>query len=148
MTKPIEETSPRRGQRVAVVGCVAALAVAGLAACSDDDEPSAQEQYCAAGESLRSSLDSLFNTDVLAEGTNGVGSAVDQVVDDVNQLKETASGAAAEEVDALESSVDDLEDSLSAVSGELTAENATAVIDAISAVVEAATAVYDTLSEC
>ena len=125
------------------------VVIGGLASCSsDDDEPSAQEQYCAAGESLRSSVESLADLDVVAEGTNGVESAVDQVADDVSELQETADDAAAEDVDALESALDDLQSALSAVGGELTEENATAVVDAVSAVSAAATGVYETLTDC
>jgi hypothetical protein len=146
-TRPTPRPARPIRHRVAVAAALTA-ALGGLAACSDDDEPSAQEQYCDAGESLQSSVNALVDLDVVAEGTNGVEAAVGQVADDVDELRSSASDAAAEEVDALETAVDDLGDSLSDLSGELTQENATAVVDAISAVSNAAGAVYDTLSDC
>ena len=151
-TSPTNATSDSgriRRHRAVGIGVAVVLALGGVAACSDDgDEPSAQEQYCEAGESLRSSVGSLADLDVVAEGTNGVESAVDQVADDVSELRDSASDAAADDVDALESAVSDLRDALSSLGDELTRENATAVIDAISSVSSAATAVYDTLSDC
>ena len=51
----------------------------GLAACSDDDGQSAQERYCEAGEALESSVTALVELDLVAEGTNGVESAVEEV---------------------------------------------------------------------
>lgn len=139
----------RAGRRVRVGAFCVVLAIGGLAACSDDDnELSAQEQYCSAGESLESSVNSLVNLDVVAEGTNGVETALTQLADDVEQLREAADDAAADDVEALESALDDLESALSAVSGELSPENATAVLDAVSAVTTTGAAVYDTLTDC
>ena len=95
--------------RSAAILLTAGLAVAGIAGCGSDDEPSAQEKYCEAGDSLRSSVDALVGLDLVAEGTDGLNSAVDAVKGDVEELRDAASDAAADDVSVLEQSVDDLE---------------------------------------
>ena len=133
----------------AVRNLVLAGAVAlGAAACSDDDDKSAQERYCEAGVSLESSVNALSNVDVIAEGANGVETAVDAVEDDVNELRDSATDAAADEVDALNDALGDLGDALGAAGDDLTSDNATAVVDAIGALQTAANGVYATLSDC
>ena len=149
-TDEITTTRPRRlpnGRFVRNFSLAVVVAVGGLAACSDDDK-SAQEKYCEAGASLESSVNALLNLDVIAEGTNGVESAVNSVEDDVNELRDTATDAAADEVTTLDDALGGLGSALSAAGGDLTAENASAVIDAISAVQTAATGVYSTLTDC
>lgn len=126
----------------------AGLAVVLVAGCGDDDEKSAQETYCEAGESLEASVTALASLDLVAEGTDGLESALDTVEDDVDDLGDSANDAAADEVDALQQSVDDLESALSDLGGEITGENATAVGAAVQAVGAAAQGVYATLSDC
>jgi outer membrane murein-binding lipoprotein Lpp len=128
------------GRRVAQLALGAVLGVALLAGCGDDDsgdEPSAQEQYCEAGDSLESSVSALVDLDLVAEGTSGLESAVDAVKADLDELRSTASEAAAEEIDALEQSVDDLGTAASDLGGEISTENASAL-----------EAVYGTLTDC
>lgn len=136
--------SVRLGARIVLAAFLGAVA---LASCGDDDE-SAQEKYCAAGESLESSLGALTDLDLIAEGTDGLNAAVDEVRSDLEELGDSADEAAADEVDALEDSVDELEDAISALGGELTRDNATAVGAAIQTVGTSAQAVFDTLSDC
>ena len=133
----------------AVLNIVLADAVAlGAAACSDDDDKSAQERYCEAGASLESSVNALSNVDVIAEGANGMETAVDAVEDDANELRDSATDAAADEVDALNDALGDLGDALGAAGDDLTSDNATAVVDAIGGVQTAANGVYATPSDC
>jgi hypothetical protein len=131
-------------RRLAVVACLGALV---LGACGSDEE-SAQDQYCQAGADLRSSLASLVDLDLLASGTDGLNEAIEQVSDDVAALRESASDATADDVEALEASVAELEESISALGGELSSDNLTAVGDAIGEVSAAAQAVISTLSDC
>jgi hypothetical protein len=131
-------------RRMTVVACLGALA---LGACGSDEE-SAQDQYCQAGADLRSSLASLVDLDLLASGTDGLNDAIGQVSDDVDALRDSASDAAADDVEALEASVNELEESISTLGGELSSDNLTAVSDAIGEVSAAAQAVISTLSDC
>jgi len=135
---------PRR-HRTLVVGTV--LGLVALAGCGDD-EPSAQEQYCEAGESLESSVAALANLDLIAGGTDSLTAATDSVKDDLSELSDTASDAAADDVDALKQSVDDLSSAISDLGGEISTENASAVAAAVANVGTAAQAVYATLSDC
>ncbi len=140
-----EATAWRRGLRAGAAAMLAGVVV--VAGCGSDDE-SAQDQYCAAGESFESSLDELTGLDLVAEGTDGLTAAVDQVQSDLGDLRDSASEAAADEVDALEQAVDDLTDAISTLGGDLTSDNATAVGTAIDNVATAAQSVRDTLSDC
>lgn len=135
----------RRGVRVGAVAMLAGVLV--VAGCGSDGE-SAQDQYCAAGESLETSLDELADLDLVAEGTDGLTAAVDQVRSDLADLRDSASDAAADEVGALEQAVDDLNDAISALGGELTSDNASSVGAAIENVAAATQSVLDTLSDC
>ena len=119
-----------------------------LAGCGSDDEASAQEQYCEAGASLRSSVEALTNIDLISEGTSGLEDALNAVTDDLSTLRDTADAAAEPEVEALTDSVDDLQSSVSDLGGEITADNATALAAAVQSVGSSAQAVYDTLSDC
>lgn len=132
------------------VGLIAAAAITmALAGCgSDDDELSAQEQYCEAGASLQSSVEALTNIDLISEGTSGLEDALNAVTDDLSTLRDTADSAAEPEVEALTDSVDELQSSVSDLGGEISADNATALAAAVQSVGSAAQAVYDTLSDC
>jgi hypothetical protein len=137
-------TFSRTVRNIALAGAVAL----GMAACSDDDDQSAQEKYCEAGASLESSVNALLNVDVVAEGANGVEAAADTVKNDADELSDSASDAAADDVDALEDALSSLGDALSDAGDDLTSDNASAVVAAVGAVQTAASAVYATLSDC
>jgi len=122
------------------------LGAAVLAACGDDE--SAQDRYCEAGESLNASVSALFDLDVVAEGTNGLRSAIEDVNNDLTELRDSASDAASDEVDALNDAVGALDDALNAAGDSLTADNATGVVDAIGGVRAAFAAIGDTLTDC
>lgn len=136
----------RAGLRAAAVAMLTGVLV--VAGCGSDDDESAQDRYCAAGESLETSLDELADLDLVAEGTDGLTAAVDQVQSDLADLRDSASDAAADEVSALEQAVDDLNDAISALDGDLTSDNASSVGAAIENVATAAQSVRDTLSDC
>jgi prophage DNA circulation protein len=130
----------------AVIG--AALAVAPLAGCGSDDDASAQDQYCEAGESLEASVSALGDLDLVAEGTSGLETALDAIDQDVNTLQDTASDASEDEVSAVKESVDDLESALSDLTGEITSDNVSALSTAVQSVAESAQALYGTLPDC
>ena len=139
---------PSRIARPIGLLAAAGLAMAVVAGCGDDDEKSAQETYCEAGESLEASVTALASLDLVAEGTDGLESAIGDVESDVNELSDSATDAAADDVAALEQSVDDLDSALSDLGGQITSENATAVGTAVQAVGAAAQGVYATVSDC
>ena len=135
-----------RRSRLAGTALALTLGAAALAGCGDDE--SAQDRYCEAGESLNASVAALFDLDVVAEGTNGLRSALEDVENDLTELRESASDAASDEVDALNDAVGELNDALSAEGDSLTADNATGVVDAIGGIRSAFAAIGDTLTDC
>lgn len=124
------------------------LGIALLAGCGSDDDESAQDRYCQAGEALESSVSSLGDLDLVAEGTNGLNTAIDAIEDDVSELQDTASDAASDDIDALEQSVEDLKSALSDLSGEISSDNVSTLGTAVQSVIESAQAVYGTLTDC
>jgi len=134
----------RGGLRSAAL--VTALGAAALTACGSDEN--AQDAYCDAGESVRSSLGSLTDLNIVAEGTDGLNSAVGEVRDDLNELSDAATDAAADEVDALGDSVEALEQAISDLGGGVSTDDAAALGVAIQGIGTAAQDVYATLSDC
>jgi hypothetical protein len=132
------------GLRSAAVATV--LGAVALTGCGSDE--SAQEKYCDAGESVRSSLASLTDLDLIAEGTDGLNSAVGDVRSDLNELSDAATDAAADEVDTLEDAVEGLEQAISDLSGGVSTDDAAALGTAIQGIGTAAEAVFGTLTDC
>lgn len=132
--------------RVGVIAILAALGATTLAACGDDE--SSQDDYCAAGDALQSSLASLADLDLIAEGTDGLQDAITAIRDDLAEVRSTASDAASGDVDVLDESITDLDAAISDLGGDLTSENASAVGAAIENVRAAASGVSDTLRDC
>ena len=132
------------------IGLLAAAALTmAIAGCgSDDDEASAQEQYCEAGVALRSSVASLTNVNLVSEGTSGLQDALSAVSDDLSDLRDAADTAVESDVEALENAVDDLGSSVSDLSGDISRENASALGAAIEEVANSAQAVFATLGDC
>jgi ABC-type transporter Mla subunit MlaD len=127
---------------------MAGLVIAAAAGCGDDDDTSAQEKYCEAGASLEASVEALLDLDLVAEGTDGLESALAAVGSNVNELDETAADAAADDVDELRQSVEGLEGAVSDLGGEISSENVAGVESAVQSVGAAAQAVVATLSDC
>ena len=141
------ERTNHTGHGIRRLLAVACLGVLALGACGSDEE-STQDQYCQAGDDLKSSLASLVDLDLIASGTDGLNEAIDQIGDDVDALRDNASDAAADDVAALEAAVDALGESVSSLGGDLSTDNLTAVRDAIAEVSASAQAVISTLSDC
>jgi chromosome segregation ATPase len=139
----------RRFTRVRSSALIAgvALSVAALAGCgSDDDGMTAEEKFCAAGESLESDVSSLANLDIIAGGTDALNESVDAIEADLNALQESGSEVASEEIDALQSSFDELDDAVDALSDDIPGDNLTALSTAIRNIGTSASALYETLS--
>jgi hypothetical protein len=127
---------------------MAGLAIAAIAGCGDDDDKSAQEKYCEAGASLEASVDALLDLDLVAEGTDGLESALGAVETNVNELGETATDAAADDVNALQQSIDGLEGAVSDLGAEISSENVAGIQSALQGVGDDAQSVLTTLSDC
>ena len=146
MSSTIVRRRQMPGSRVGTALLATALAVVGLTACGDDE--SAQDDYCAAGESLQSSLAALADLDLIATGTDGLSDAIEQVRDDLSEVRSAANDAASDDVELLADSVADLDSALADLGGDITSENASAVRAAIQDVGAAARGVADTLADC
>ncbi len=129
-----------------IVGLLAIALFA--AACGDSDEQSSQDKYCEAGDSARASLDALLDVDLIATGTDGVQEAFDALVDDVDELRSSASDAAKADVEALEAAIEDGKDALSDAGEDLTTENISSLVTALADIETSAVAVFATLSDC
>ena len=97
---------------------------------------------------MRSSLEALTNVDLVAEGTSGLETAVQEVSDDLDTLQDTATDATEGDVEALNEAVDGLKASLSDVGDDVSEESTSQVTAAIDGVTSAASALYDTLTDC
>lgn len=141
-------TTPQNDRRLRrIVATIPIVGLLSLAACGDDDE-SAQDRYCDAGEQLQTDMAALLDVDVIATGTDGLEAAYSEVEEAVDELRSSASDAAEDEVDALGDALDDVGDALGALGGEISADNASGVLSAIAAAGTAAQDVYDTLADC
>lgn len=136
-----------RRHRVGAFAACTLLGVVALGGCGDD-EKSAQERYCEAGNEVESSVTALTNLDLIAEGTNGLEAAINDVQEDVSTLVDTASEAAADESAALEQSIESLQSAIEGLAGEISSDNVSALTTAIDDVSTSAQAVYATLSDC
>jgi hypothetical protein len=99
-----------RGTRTRLAVLLAVMLLLAAGACSDDDDTAADPGYdaCADWARLRDSVAALGDVDVVAEGTNALEVALDDVIDAVDQLRDSAGETIGDEVDALGSAVDDL----------------------------------------
>ena len=155
-----EMTASRAGSslrpRARVVRGLVATAAIGLllASCSDDSESSSETtaapttteaptttvaDTCADAEALQSSVAALEDIDVVAEGTNGLTAAVDQVKTDLEAFGASASEELQPDVEALQTGVDSLE---AAIDG-FDTDGAAPVVAAVTTVGESATALID-----
>jgi len=82
---------------------------------------------CADRDALQSSIDSLTDVDVVAEGTNGLEAAVDAVSDDLAAVQESAGDDIQPEVDAVRTALDDVQVAVTGAAGENAAEIATSL---------------------
>ena len=140
---------------------VAALAIGILlASCSDDEGDSSSSATteaattteattttvattCADPEALQSSFAALEDVDVVAEGTDGLTAAVDQVKTDLEALGASASEELQPDVEALQTGIESLE---TAIDG-FDTDGAAPVVAAVTTVAESATALVDALDE-
>jgi hypothetical protein len=95
-----------------VIACVVLSAVA--ASCGGDDDESSSAattttaSVCADREALQTSVSSLQDVDLVAEGTNGVNAAIDDLQEDLSSLQNSAGAELQPEVQAVQDDIDEL----------------------------------------
>ena len=134
--------TPQRARGLAVLA--GALLTMGLVAgCGDDESP--EEAFCSAGDSLESNIEGLGDIDLVSEGTNALDQQFSAIQSDLDELRDSGSDVAADEIAALETAVDALGDDLNALGDDISAESASAVGDSLNSVVTTAQAVVTRL---
>jgi hypothetical protein len=107
--------------RVIVVLMVALFAGAAVA-CGDDDssdaDSTATPSVCDQRAALEDSVAALSSLDVIAEGTNGLNAAVDDVEADIDSLAAVTSSEVQAEVDALNEAIDRADETFSDLNDE------------------------------
>ena len=140
-SRPIRTIRSSRALAAAIAACLSL----GVAACGSD-EPTAEEDFCAAGDSLQTNINALADLDVVSEGTNGLQERFSTIEADLDQLRESGSDVASEEISALESAVDDFGAAVDALGDDISVEGAQAAGTALTGITTAATGVFDKLS--
>ena len=136
-------TASRRLQLATVA---AALSFGSLAACgSDSDSESAEDAFCAAGDSLSSNISGIADIDIVSGGTDAITDQVSAIQTDVDELRESGVDVAADEISALETAVDDLATALGDLGDDISVEGAQAVGNAVGSVVASAGDVIERL---
>lgn len=130
----------RRWVGIAVV----ALSVATLSSCGSDGD-SSEDAFCDAGDSLRANITGIADIDVLSGGLDAVTNQLAAIRSDVDQLRESGSDVAAEEISTLETAVDDLRSAVDDLGSDISVSGAQAVATSIASVVTAAGGVYEQL---
>lgn len=93
--------------------------------------PAGKEDICRARDQLRTSIDQLTNTQLVAEGTNGLKAAVDQVQSDFDAVKAAAMDDYHAPVTALQSALQQLQTAVADVGNGDARQNLTAISTAI-----------------
>lgn len=99
--------------RAAILALVATTALV-LGACGDDSDgdgdegASGEAGVCEARADLTESFAALGDIDVVADGTDALRDAIDQIGDDLAELREAAGDQASDEIDAVEAANDEL----------------------------------------
>lgn len=130
--------------RVLVTSVAVCLSL-GVAACGSD-EPTAEEKFCEAGDSLQTDINALATLDVISEGTDGLEERFSTIKADLDQLNESGSDVASDEISALETAVDDFGDAVDDLGDDISVEGAKTAGTALTGIVAAANGVFDKLS--
>ena len=101
----------------------------------------ANDELCADREALSTSVDKLKDLDLVAEGTNGVKSAVTDVKDKLEALRTSAGDELKPQVDAVQSDLDDLEAAIE----QLGSGGAAAAVSTVTSLVSSAGTLLDEL---
>ncbi len=103
---------------IVALGLAAALGL-GLAACGDDDdELTAEQQYCTDLTQLETDITALADLDPTTVSIEDLEDARDAIKDDLDDLAESASAVGEEQVSGVNDAVDNLEQSIDDLSGD------------------------------
>jgi len=115
-------SSPTTGATTSAAATTSATSTGDSTASDSSDAPSGDA--CADRDALRSSVAALTDVDLVAEGTNGVKTAVSAVKDDLAAVRTSVGSELQPEVQAVQDGIDELE---AAVDAGGAAEAATAL---------------------
>ncbi|MGA9279477.1 hypothetical protein [Ilumatobacter sp.] len=138
----------RRGGRRAVTAVLVVVSLGALAACggSDTGSESSQEAFCDAGDRLRTDVEGIATLDFLSGDTDGLSEQFDAIRSDLDELSESGSDVASEEIDDLQAAVDEFGASVESLTDGFSIDAAGAVADSVGDLVTAASAAFERLS--
>ena len=108
---------------VILVG-LALLVGGGAVACGDDDDASAEEQYCEALDGLEASIAELTALDPATASIDQIDEARDDIRSSLEDVDAAAEDVGSERIDELDGAVEDLEGAVDDVSGDATVPEA------------------------
>ena len=139
--RPIRITTSYRALATAFAACLSL----GVAACGSD-EPTAEEDFCEAGDSLQTDINALTDVDLISEGTDPLKGRFSTNKADLDQLRESGSDVASDEISALETAVNDFGAAVDALGDDISVEGAKTAGTALTGITTAANGVFDKLS--
>ena len=119
----------------------ATTAASAVSSTASGSTVAASGDVCADRDALRTSVDSLQDVDVAAEGTNGLEEALGDVKDDLTALSASAGAELQPQVQAVQDAVDQVE----TAAANLDSGGAAQAVTAVSGLVSAAGALFDSL---
>lgn len=134
-----------RIRRVVGVLVITVVSLSFAAGCGSDGE-SSEDAFCEAGDNLRTNVEGIAEIDVIAGGTDAISEKFSAIQSDLQQLQDSGSDVASDEISLLESAVDELDSALGALGDDISVEAALAVANSAASVVTAAGDVLDRLS--
>jgi len=96
---------------------------------------------CADRDALRDSIQALVDVDVVADGTNGLTTAIEAVTDDLAAVRESAGDDIEPEVDAVRTALDDVQTAI----GDDPTDDLEGTAEALSTLVSSTTDLFDAL---
>ncbi len=136
-----------RYRRAVGVVVLASLSLGFASSCgSDEAAESSEDVFCAAGDSLRTNIETVADIDIISGGTDAISERFTAIESDLEKLQDSGSDVAADEVSALDVAVDDLGSALEALGDDISAANAAQMGESITNVVNAAGDVLERLS--
>lgn len=139
--RPIRFTTSHRVLATSVAACLSL----GVAACGSD-EPTAEEKFCEAGDSLQTDINALATLDIISEGADGLEERFSTIKADLDKLRDSGSDVASDEISALQTAVDDFGAAIDALGDDISVEGARTAGTALTGITAAANGVFDKLS--
>ncbi|MFT6290227.1 MAG: hypothetical protein ACJAR2_000814 [Ilumatobacter sp.] len=136
-----------RYRRAAGVVVLASLSLGFTSGCgSDQAAGSSEDVFCAAGDSLRTNIETIGDIDLIDGGTDAISERFSAIESDLQQLQDSGSDLATNEISALDSAIDDLGSALEALGRDISVTNARQIATSVADVVSTAGDVLERLS--